>query len=397
MCKRVMASLASGLALLTACVAPSTIPTAPASSRGEASQATATPVASPQPERKQSEPLVTLGAAFERVRELPVDESINVWELAGAPHMPWIALNTSEGVVLLSHHDGSIAGLLPLKETQAVAFGATQPYLAVLTTQALKVFALDTKSTMPLLNAAVALDVPLASEQTQLLGFSPRDSVVLLAEARVLRGYSLRSGELAFEVALPVEVGLSDPWVMTPDERLLFYAPPKGDLLVVDVANAVVSGRIAFNPISALALSPDGKRLAVAENRVVQNDTYGEVLAPSRLGVWEVNIGERGVELSLLAELPFDTEFDGENLPVSLQWLQFYPGERPLLLGIAHWQGEGNTPSRMLLWDLATNEQLARHKTENRIAGHALADPNGTLATYQLTEGIALWSVKQNR
>jgi len=166
---------------------------------------------------------------------------------------------------------------------------------------------------------------------------------------------------------------------------------------VVDVANAVVSGRIAFNPISALALSPDGKRLAVAENRVVQNDTYGEVLAPSRLGVWEVNIGERGVELSLLAELPFDTEFDGENLPVSLQWLQFYPGERPLLLGIAHWQGEGNTPSRMLLWDLATNEQLARHKTENRIAGHALADPNGTLATYQLTEGIALWSVKQNR
>lgn len=401
MFRRVMVSLASSLVLLAACAVPSAPPTPLAPPQGESQpRATAAPDELSQPERKRSEPPTDAARtfAFERVRELPVDESINVWELAGAPHMPWIALNTSEGVLLLSHRDGSLAGLLPIRETRAVAFGSTQPYLAVLTAQALKVFTLDTKRAQPLLDAEVALDLPLAGERMQLLGFSPQDTFVLLLEDRALRGYTLRTGEPAFEIALPVEVGSSDPWVMTPDERLLLYAPPKGDLLVVDVAKATVSGRIAFSPISALALSPDGKQLAVAENRIVQNDTYGEVRAPLRLGVWAMNVSDqREVELSLLAELPFDAEFDGENLPVSLQWLQFYPGERPLLLGVAHWEGEGDTPSRMLLWDLSTNQQLARHKTESRITGHALADPAGTLATYQLTEGLALWSVKQSR
>ncbi|MCS7087989.1 MAG: hypothetical protein NZL91_04765 [Thermoflexales bacterium] len=387
--------------------APPTVP-APAQQQTEPASATPTPLltattpaAAPTPqEQKVSKPIAqqaAVVATIERIRALPVDEAISVWDLIGAPHLPWVALNTSEGVVLLSHRDGSLAGVLPWKETRAIAFGAAQPYLAVLTDEAVKVLTLNVQSAVPLLDAEVSLELPVSGELVNLLGFSPRDTYLLLLEDNTVRGYTLRNGKLAFEVALPVETGSRDPWVMTDDERLLLYAPPQGNLLIVDVARSKLIGEIEFDPISALAISPDGKQLAIAENRVAQNETYGEVLIPLRLGVWEMSIlNEREVSLSLTAELPFDAEFDGANLPVTLEWLQFYPGERPLLLGIAHWRGEGDTPSRMLLWELSNNQQLARHKTESRILGHALADPSGTIATYQAGDGIALWSVKQS-
>lgn len=358
-------------------------------------QPAATPI--PAKEQKTSKPFERQAVVLERERTLPVDQSIRVWSLIGASHLPWVALETGDGVMLIAHRDGSLAGLLT-EETKSIALGNTTPYLAVLTDEALKVITLDTQSALPLLDAEVSLELPVASPLTHLLGFSPRDTYLLLQEDRTVRGYALREGTLAFEVTLPEEATIPIPWVMTDDEQLLLCAPPQGNLLVIDAAQSRISGEIEFNPISALALSPDGKRLAVAENRAAQHATYGTVFVPLRLSVWEMSISrEQDVQLSLAAEFPFDAEFDGVDLPVILSWLQFYPGEQPLLLGVAHWPGEGDTPSRILLWDTSSGQQLARHQTQSRILGHALVNPQGTLATYDSSEGVVFWSAKRDQ
>ncbi|MDW8064124.1 MAG: hypothetical protein RMK32_00650 [Anaerolineae bacterium] len=339
-------------------------PPTPTTERIATPERTATPLASP------TRALETPGSVRWRLRqEIPVE----AFQMAVAPDGSRLAVGESGRIRILDPRTNRELARFPVEagvEVNRMAFSPDGRWLVV-----------STGETVELLNlTAQTVDhVFFPTGQAREVAFSPQGTLVLVGTESHLIGYYLESRRPAFEFEL---YGPGDALVMDADERLIFQITRgETDMEVWDAYAGEGWGSIAFEPISAIALSPDGQMLAVAENQQAEHPTYGMVLAPGRAALWrvEVNPDERDVTLQLQAELDFPQETEGADLPVILQQLAFSPDGR-WIAGIADWMGEGDTRGRLYLWETATGRRLAREILPGRPLGLGFVEDGAGLA-----------------
>ena len=197
-------------------------------------------------------------------------------------------------------------------------------------------------------------------EDVRRTAFSPQGTLLMIGGERTLSGYYVETGRRAFAFDL---YGPADEFVMTPDERLIFQMTERvSDLEIWDAHSGKHWGSIEFNPLTAIALSPDGRLLAAAENEIRPTETdYGEAPFPARLALWEIFVQpeREEVELHPAQELDFVLEFEYENFPLSVKDLAFTPdGQR--IVGLVDWVGEGDMNGRLYVWDVTNGRMIGR-------------------------------------
>ncbi|GBD08103.1 hypothetical protein HRbin22_00335 [Candidatus Thermoflexus japonica] len=199
-------------------------------------------------------------------------------------------------------------------------------------------------------------------EEVRRIAFSPRSTLLLVGGESTLSGYYVETGRRAVSFNL---YGPANSFVMTPDERLIFQMTRESpDLAVWDTHTGEWWGSISFDPLTAIALSPDGRLLAAAENEMQPFEDQGyEVPFPTRVALWRIAIDaeQQKVRLDLQVELELQPEMEGDfgNLPLSLKALQFTP-DGQWIVGLADWVGEGNPKGRLYVWETASGRMIGR-------------------------------------
>jgi len=103
------------------------------------------------------------------------------------------------------------------------------------------------------------------------------------------------------------------------------------DLQVWNAQTGRQWGSIQLAPLTAIALSPDGQRLAAAENEMRMTEMGYEAPFPTRLALWALHRGQDRVMLDLTQMLDFNIEFELQKFPLSVQSLAFTPMVAELL------------------------------------------------------------------
>lgn len=224
-----------------------------------------------------------------------------------------------------------------------------------------RVFALRTSSDILVwdLQREQALFTLTPEETVRRIAFSPQGTLLLVGGEETLSGYFVETGRRAFSFDL---YGPADGFVMTPDERLIFQmSHMEGDLEVWDTHSGSWWGSISFEPLTAIALSPDGRLLAVAENEMRPTESHGDAPFPTRLGLREISVRPtRGkVELNLARELDVVPELEGRGLPLSLKALAFTPDGRRIV-GLADGVGKEATNGRLYVWEAESGRMIGR-------------------------------------
>jgi WD40 repeat protein len=194
-------------------------------------------------------------------------------------------------------------------------------------------------------------------ETVHRIAFSPQGTLLLVGGERTLRGYYVETGRQAFAFALSTP---ADAFVMTPDEQLIFQMSDKtSDLQVWNAQTGRQWGSIQLAPLTAIALSPDGQRLAAAENEMRMTEMGYEAPFPTRLALWALHRGQDRVMLDLAQMLDFNIEFELQKFPLSVQSLAFTSDGRRIV-GLADWVGEGDTNGRLYVWDTTSGRMIGR-------------------------------------
>ncbi|MCS7251986.1 MAG: hypothetical protein NZ572_06105 [Thermoflexus sp.] len=343
-----------------------------------------TPLASPT---RASE---TPGSVRWRLRqEIPVE----AFQMAVAPDGSRLAVSESDRIRILDPRTGRELVRFSVEEgveVNRMAFSPDGRWLVVSTGETVELLNLTTQTVD---------HVFFPTGPAREVAFSPQETLVLVGTESHLIGYYLESRRPAFEFEL---YGPGDAFVVDAEERLIFQITRgEADVEVWDAYTGEGWGSIAFEPISAIALSPDGRLLAVAENALMEHPTYGSVLAPGRAALWAIDVdpAQREVTLDLQAELDFPQETEGVDLPVILQQLAFSPDGR-WIAGIADWMGEGDTRGRLYLWETATGRRLAREILPGRPLGLGFVEDGaglavllGTGAPVPVDHRIQIWAI----
>lgn len=216
-------------------------------------------------------------------------------------------------------------------------------------------------------------------EEVRRIAFSPQGSLLLVGGERTLSGYYVETGRRAFAFDL---YGPADQFIMTPDERLIFQMTDRAsDLEVWDAYTGEWWDSLEFDPLTAIALSPDGRLLTAAENemRPIEGEGY-EGPFPTRVALWRVSIDpdRREVRLDLQEELELQPEMEGK-FPLPLKALQFTPDGRRIV-GLADWVGEGNMNGRLYVWDAASGRMIGRAVLPPRPLRMALMEEGRSVA-----------------
>ncbi len=321
-------------------------------------------------------------------KEIPAE----TFQMAVSPDGSLLAVSEPDRIRVLDPRTGQELARFSSDEAEYLAFSPDGQWIATAAGQ-----------TVTLLDASarvVGHRFSLAdTEDVHGLTFSPQGTVLLVGTESRLTGYYVESGRPAFEFEL---YGPADMFAMDPDERLVFQITiGETDMEVWDAHTGEWWGSIEFDPISAFALSSDGRTMAVAENTLIEHPDYGQVLAPGRVALWqvEVNPDQQEVTLDLLVELDFPQEVEGTNLPVVLRQLAFSPDGR-WVAGIADWTGEGDTRGRLYLWEAATGRRLAREVLPGRPMGIGFVEGGagvavlvGHVAPVSADHRIQIWAI----
>ncbi len=223
-----------------------------------------------------------------------------------------------------------------------------------------QVFALRSSSQILLFDVQLAqtrFTLPI-EETVHRLAFSPQGTLLLVGGERTLRGYYVETGRQAFAFALSAP---ADQFVMTPDEQLIFQmSDSTSDLQVWNAQAGRQWSSIKLAPLTAIALSPDGRRLVAAENEMRMMETLEfEAPFPTRLALWELRREQDGVMLDLAQSLNFNLEFELQKFPLSVRALAFTSDGRRIV-GLADWIGEGDMNGRLYVWDAASGRMIGR-------------------------------------
>jgi WD40 repeat protein len=224
-----------------------------------------------------------------------------------------------------------------------------------------QVFALRSRSQILLFDPQLGqtrFTLPI-QETVHRIAFSPQGTLLLVGGERTLRGYYVETGRQAFAFALSTP---ADAFVMTPDEQLIFQMSAQtSDLQVWNAQTGRQWGSIQLAPLTAIALSPDGQRLAAAENEMRMTEMGYEAPFPTRLALWALHRGQDRVMLDLAQMLDFNIEFELQEFPVplSVRSLAFTSDGRRIV-GLADWVGEGDTNGRLYVWDTTSGRMIGR-------------------------------------
>jgi hypothetical protein len=169
---------------------------------------------------------------------------------------------------------------------------------------------------------------------------------------------------------------------MTPDERLIFQMTEEdADLQIWDAHTGKRWGYFKFDPLTAIALSPDGYLLAAAENemRLLEDEGY-QAPFPTRLALWRVSVdpGQQKVILNAQEELELQPETEW-GFPLSLKALAFTP-DGQYIVGLADWIGEGNMRARLYVWDATSGRMIGREVLPPRPRQMALVEEGPAVA-----------------
>ncbi|WP_448595696.1 WD40 repeat domain-containing protein [Thermoflexus hugenholtzii] len=196
-------------------------------------------------------------------------------------------------------------------------------------------------------------------EQVRRIAFSPQGTLLLVGGADTLSGYFVETGRRAFAFDL---YDAADQFVMTPDERLIFQMTERAsDLEVWDARTGEWWGSLEFEPLTAIALSPDGRLLVAAENEMRPMEEGYEAPFPARIALWAITIRpeQQEVERRLAQELDLVPELEYGKFPLPLKALAFTPDGRRII-GLADWVGEGDMSGRLYVWDAASGRMIGR-------------------------------------
>jgi WD40 repeat protein len=283
-----------------------------------------------------------------------------------------LSLFTANGQTgLLDPRTGEIAEGLPTpSRVEELVFSPDGQAFALRTGSEIRVWDMSgarTRFTLPI------------QEEVRRIAFSPQGSLLLVGGERTLSGYYVETGRRAFAFDL---YGPADQFIMTPDERLIFQMTDRAsDLEVWDAYTGEWWGSLEFEPLTAIALSPDGRLLTAAENemRPIEDEGY-EGPFPTRVALWRVSIDpdRREVRLDLQEELGLQPEMEGK-FPLPLKALQFTPDGRRIV-GLADWVGEGNMNGRLYVWDAASGRMIGRAVLPPRPLRMALMEEGRSVA-----------------
>jgi len=196
-------------------------------------------------------------------------------------------------------------------------------------------------------------------EEVRRIAFSPQGTLLLVGGTDTLSGYFVETGRRAFAFDL---YDAADQFVMTPDERLIFQMTDRAsDLEVWDAYTGEWWGSLEFEPLTAIALSPDGRLLVAAENEMRPMEEGYEAPFPARIALWAITIRpeQQEVELRLAQELDLVPELEYGKFPLPLKALAFTPDGRRIV-GLADWVGEGDTNGRLYVWDAGSGRMIGR-------------------------------------
>ena len=216
-------------------------------------------------------------------------------------------------------------------------------------------------------------------EEVHRIAFSPQGTLLLVGGERSLAAYYTETGRRAFAFDL---YGPADQFVMTPNERLIFQMTERdADLQIWDAHTGKRWGYFKFDPLTAIALSPDGYLLAAAENemRLLEDEGY-QAPFPTRLALWRVSVdpGQQKVILNAQEELELQPETE-LGFPLSLKALAFTP-DGQYIVGLADWVGEGDMSARLYVWDAASGRMIGREVLPPRPWQMALVEEGPAVA-----------------
>ncbi len=227
------------------------------------------------------------------------------------------------------------------------------------------------------------------------IAFSPQGTLLLVGGERTLSGYYVETGRQAFAFALSTP---ADQFVMTPDEQLIFQmSKMTSDLQVWNAQTGRQWDSIQLAPLTAIALSPDGQRLAAAENEMRMTEMGYEAPFPTRLALWAIRRGQDKVMLDLAQMLDFNIEFELQKFPLSVQALAFASDGRRIV-GLADWVGEGSMNGRLYVWDTTSGRMIGRAALPPRPLQMVLMEQGRSVAIligYNIGSEVHIYEIPQ--